>query len=130
MYLLSFLGIFFNDSVHSLSELHMVTFNIQQMYLAHVQPLILTDEEFFILSVLPGTGGVFGEVLSVIFHFSILLGSQLNPRCHHHLFGTSTALGARCHCQSGAKSKIVTVCGLGRHACSFFLGHRILVHVM
>lgn len=65
MYLLSFLGIFFNDSVHSLSELHMVTFNIQQMYLAHVQYLILPDEEFFILSLLPGIGGIFSEVLSV-----------------------------------------------------------------
>lgn len=50
MYLLSFLGIFFNDSVHSPSELHFVTFNIQQMRLAHVQFLILTDEELFILS--------------------------------------------------------------------------------
>lgn len=71
MYLLSFLGIFFNDSVHSLSELHMVTFNIQQIYLAHVQLLILTDEEFFILSVRPGTGGVFGEMLSASLSFFI-----------------------------------------------------------
>lgn len=65
MYLLSFLGIFFNDSMQSLSELHIVTFNIQQMYLAHVQFLLLTDGEFFILSVLPGTRGIFSEMLSV-----------------------------------------------------------------
>ena len=47
MYLLSFLGSFFNDSVHALSELHFVTFNIQQMYLAHGLFLILREEEFF-----------------------------------------------------------------------------------
>lgn len=51
--------------MHSLSELHIVTLNIQQMYLAHVQFLLLTDGEFFILSVLPGTRGVFSEMLSV-----------------------------------------------------------------
>lgn len=52
--------------MHSLSELHIVTFNIQQMYLAHVWFLLLTDGEFFMLfSVLPGTGGIFSEMLSV-----------------------------------------------------------------
>lgn len=65
MYLLSFLGIFFNDSMHSLSELCIVTFNIQQMYLAHVWFLLLTDGEFFMLSVLPGPRGIFSEMLSV-----------------------------------------------------------------
>jgi len=59
MYLLSFLGIFLNDSVHSLSELSFVTFNIQQMHLAHRLSLILRDEESSIFSVLPGSGGVF-----------------------------------------------------------------------
>ena len=47
MYLLSFLGIFFNDSVPSLSELPFVTFNVQQMHLAHGHGWILTVEEFF-----------------------------------------------------------------------------------
>jgi hypothetical protein len=47
--LVKFLRNLFNDSVHSPSELHFVTFNIQQMDLAHVQFLILIDEEFFIL---------------------------------------------------------------------------------
>lgn len=59
MYLLSFLGIFVNDSVHSLSELSFVTFNIQHMRLAHRPSLTLRDGEPSIFSVLPGSGGVF-----------------------------------------------------------------------
>lgn len=59
MYLLSFLGIFVNDSVHSLSELSFVTFNVQQMRLAHRPSLTLRHGESSIFSVLPGSGGVF-----------------------------------------------------------------------
>lgn len=57
--------------MHSLSELHIVTFNIQQMYLAYVQFLLLTDGEFFILLALPGTRGIFSEMFSVDFNITV-----------------------------------------------------------
>lgn len=95
--LVKFLKNFFNDSVCSLSELCFVTFNIQQMYLAHVQFLILIDEEFFILFVLPGTRSIFSSVLSVsfsFFNFSSFLHSPAKPKCHSCLFRTVTPLGS------------------------------------
>lgn len=43
--------------------------------------------------------------LCLIFYCSRLLGSQLNPRCHHYLFQTVTFLEPPCHCQVGKNSQ-------------------------
>lgn len=45
-----------------LSELRVVTLNIQQMCLAHVQLLILRDEEFFILAVQPSARSILSQM--------------------------------------------------------------------
>lgn len=44
------------------SELRVVTLNIQQMCLAHVQLLILRDEEFFILAVQPSARSILSQM--------------------------------------------------------------------
>lgn len=55
-----------------LSELRVVTLNIQQMCLAHVQLLILIDEEFFILTILPSARSILSQTQPPLLFLAIL----------------------------------------------------------
>lgn len=132
MYLLSFLGIFFNDSVHSPSELHFVTFNIQQMRLAHVQFLILTDAELFILSAWYQT--CFQLNALCLFCFSLLqlsgfsaepLVPQLNLQ-DNNVSGSLLSLFAEWWNEIQNNNDL----WIQAYYCNFFLGNRFSVQIM
>lgn len=55
-----------------LSELRVVTLNIQQMCLAHGQLLILIDEEFFILTILPSARSILSQTQPPLLFLAVL----------------------------------------------------------